>query len=273
MRINWQDKATNLRELAAELNVGIDSFVFLDDNPVEREWLKQALPSVLVPALPADPVDRPSFIRQIPALQRITLTDTDRVRADTYASQSSRAELRSSASSFEEFIASLEQEITVEPLQPQSLARAAQMCQRTNQFNLTTRRYSAADLESMLSSSDTEAYVVAVKDRFGDNGVTGLGILKLNGESAELDSLLLSCRVLGRGIDDAFLHVLAGRARARGIRHLIGRYIPTAKNAQVASFYPQRGFEAVGEGLFRLELARQSLDAPPHIAIRVLDRG
>lgn len=269
VRINWQDKATNLQELADELNLGVDSFVFLDDNPVEREWLRRALPAVLVPDLPPDPVDRPAFLRQAPVFQRVTLTEADRIRAETYAVQAHRVELRSSASNFDEFLASLAQEVTIEPLQRQSLARAAQMCQRTNQFNLTTRRYTAADLERMVHSADTEAYVLAVKDRFGDNGITGLGILKLNGESAEVDALLLSCRVLGRRIEDAFLHVLAGRARDRGVRHLVGRYIPTSKNVQVASFYPERGFAAAGDGVFRLDLAQHRLDPPPEIVIKV----
>ncbi len=269
VRINWQDKATNLRELADELNLGVDSFVFLDDNPVEREWLRRALPAVLVPDLPADPVDRPAFLRQLPVFQRVTLTEADRIRAETYALQARRAEVRSSASSFEEFLASLAQEVTIEPLQPQSLARAAQMCQRTNQFNLTTRRYTVADLERMLHSADTEAYVLAVKDRFGDNGITGLGILKLNGDSAEVDSLLLSCRVLGRRVEDVVLRVLAERARERGVRYLVGRYIPTPKNAHVASFYPDRGFVAAGDGVFRLDLAEQRLDAPTEIVIKV----
>jgi FkbH-like protein len=269
VRINWQDKATNLRELADELNLGIDSFVFLDDNPVEREWLRRALPAVLVLDLPTDPVDRPAFLRQAPVFQRVTLTEADRIRAETYAVQAKRAELRTSASSFDEFLTSLAQEVTIEPLQPQSLARAAQMCQRTNQFNLTTRRYTAADLEGMIDSADTEAYVLAVKDRFGDNGITGFAILKLDGDSAEVDSLLLSCRVLGRRIEDAFLHVLAERARERGVRHLVGRYIPTAKNGQVASFYPDRGFVPAGDGVFRVDLAQGRFDPPPQIVIKV----
>jgi FkbH-like protein len=270
VRINWQDKATNVRELAEELNLGVDSFVFLDDNPVEREWLRRALPAVLVPELPLDPVERPGFLRALPAFQRVTLTEADRIRAESYAVQAQRAEVRSSASSFEEFLASLEQEVTVEPLQAQTLARAAQMCQRTNQFNLTTRRYTAADLEGKLRSPETDVYVVAVKDRFGDSGITGVGILRVSGDSAEVDSMLLSCRVLGRKVEDVLLHVLAERARERGARYLVGRYLPTAKNGQVASFYSERGFEAVGDGVFRCDLAEQTLEAPPHTVVRVL---
>jgi FkbH-like protein len=269
MRINWQDKATNVHELAEEFNLGVDSFVFLDDSPVERDWMRHALPGVCVPDLPADPAQRPSFIRQLAALRRIALTDADRTRAEKYAVQSQRAALASAAGSLEEFLAALDQEVTIEPLQTHSIARAAQMCQRTNQFNLTTRRYSAADLETMVQSTDTEAYVLAVRDRFGDNGITGLGILRMDGDTAEVDSLLLSCRVLGRRIEKAFLHVLAERARERGMRRMLGRYVPTAKNAQVATFYAQHGFEPAGDGLFSFDLA-QSVEAPGHIAIKLV---
>lgn len=273
IRINWKDKATNLREMADELNLGVESFIFLDDNPVEREWMRRAIPGVLVPELPTDPVNRPSFLRDMPAVQRLTLTEADRLRAESYGTQARRMALQTSAISFDDFIASLEQRVTVEALRPQSLARAAQMCQRTNQFNLTARRYTAAELESMLNSPDTEAYVLAVKDRFGDNGITGLGILRLNGESAELDSLLLSCRVLGRRIENAFLHVLTERARARGIRHVVGRYIPTPKNGQVATFYPERGFQPIGDGVFRFDVSTQRFEPPPNVAIEVLAGG
>lgn len=270
VRINWQDKATNLRALAEELNLGLDSFVFFDDNPVEREWVGQSLPEVLVPELPKDPVERPAFLRQATFFQRITVTETDLRRAETYKAQGLRRQKQERATSFEEFLASLEQEVTVEPVHDGSLARAAQMCQRTNQFNLTTHRYTVADIERMRKDLAVEVYTLAVRDRFGDSGITGLGILRFEGENAEIDTFLLSCRVLGRKIEDVFLAFLAGRAHARGARHLIGHYIPTAKNRQVALFYPDRGFEMVGEGLFRLDLERQQLEAPPQIAVKVV---
>jgi FkbH-like protein len=121
----------------------------------------------------------------------------------------------------------------------------------------------------MIECGDAEAYVLTVKDRFGDNGITGLAILKLNGDCAEVDTLLLSCRVLGRKVEDAFLHVLAERARQSGVRYLIGRYIPTVKNGQVAPFYPDRGFVAAGDGVFRLDLTEQQLESPWQIVIKV----
>ena len=267
MRINWQDKVTNVRELAEELNLGIDSFVFLDDNPVERAWIRQGLPMVLVPELPEDPVFRPGFLRRAALFSRIRVTEADIRRAESYTAEKRRKEVQATASSFDDFLASLDQAITVEPVHEGSLARAVQMCQRTNQFNLTTKRYTAADLERMLRDADTEAYTLSVRDRFGDSGITGLGILSLHGETAELDSLLLSCRVLGRKIEDAFLSVLARRARERGARYLVGRYVPSARNAQVASFYPDRDFETIVDGEFRLDLERHQISPPPFIEV------
>ena len=269
MRINWQDKVSNIRALAEELNLGIDSLVFLDDNPVEREWIRQGLPSVLVPELPEDPALRPGFLRRAPFFSRIRVTEADVGRAESYLAQKQRSEFQSQTSSFEDFLASLEQELTIEPVHEGSVARAAQMCQRTNQFNLTTLRYTAADLERLMDDEATALYTLAVRDRFGESGITGLGVIRSHGDTAELDVLLLSCRVLGRKVEDAFLAVLAKQARERGARYLVGRYSPTAKNSQVASFYPDRGFEVAGDGEFRLNLETHSLSYPPYIKVEV----
>ncbi len=154
-RVNWQDKATNLSELARELNVGIDSFVFFDDNPVECAWVRQALPEVAVAELPADPVARPGMLRGCPYFKRIALTDVDRGRAGAYAAEHRRRDLAASSQSFEQFLASLDQQARIEPMSDATLARAAQLCQRTNQFNLTTKRYSTAELEAMLGDDRT----------------------------------------------------------------------------------------------------------------------
>jgi FkbH-like protein len=267
-RINWQDKATNLRELAAELNLGLDSFVFLDDNPVEREWVRATCPEVLVPDLPEDPVDRVAYLRSAPWFARIATTDADLRRAASYKEQRGRTQLREAATSFDAFLASLEQEAAIEPVTEASLGRAAQLCQRTNQFNLTTKRYTAADLEAMLLADDHELYTLSVADRFGDSGITGLAILRLDGDDAVVDTFLLSCRVLGRRIEDAFLAYLGDRALARGVATLVGLFEATAKNGQVASFYPDRGFLAAGPGTFRRSLADEPLAAPSQITIR-----
>ncbi len=268
-RVNWQDKATNLRELAEELDLGLDSFVFLDDNPVERDWVRQACPEVLVPDLPDEPADRVAFVRSAPWFVRMRTTEADRTRSESYRDQRHRRELQGSAASFDDFLASLEQQISIEPLHDGTLARATQLCQRTNQFNLTTRRYTAADLERLADDESHELYTLSVRDRFGDSGLTGFAILRLDGADAVVDTLLLSCRVLGRRVEDALLGFLADRARAGGASSLVGLYEPTAKNAQVADFYLRRGFAADGEGAFRHDLDAGALAPPAGIAIEV----
>jgi FkbH-like protein len=272
-RINWQDKATNLREISRELNLGLESFVFFDDNPVERDWIRVALPEVEVPELPQDPVYLPQFLREMTSFQRIHLTQEDMQRADSYRAQSKRTQLKSSLASLDEFLASLDQVIKIAPVHAGSLARAAQMCQRTNQFNLTTQRHTVADLEKMGVDPIQELYTVAVKDRYGDSGVTGLGILRFEGDIAHIDVFLLSCRILGRKIENALLAFLADRARERDAQSLKGYYYPTAKNGQVAGFYESHGFANSGDGQFQLDLAQSDLKYPSSVRFEIEGSG
>jgi FkbH-like protein len=222
-----------------------------------------------VPELPGDPAYRPAFVRSLPHFQRIAITSADAKRSESYAAEGQRRKLQTATASFEDFLASLEQEVTVEPVHDGSLARAAQLCQRTNQFNLTTRRHTAADIEAMLADPDWELHTVAVRDRYGDSGIVGLVALHSTApDEAELDTFLLSCRVLGRRVEDALLAWSAERARARAARLLVGRYIPTKKNAQAASFYPDRGFEPAGDGVFNLDLTNEGPPQPTGVALR-----
>ena len=250
MRINWQDKATSLRELAEELNVAIDSFVFLDDNPVEREWVRRALPGVVVPELPSELTARPDFLRRLTHFNRVAVTEADRKRLGSYRFQHKRRELQASAVSMSDYLSSLDQAVRFDPITPATLARAAQMCQRTNQFNLTTRRYTVADLQAMLADDRVEIVSLCVADRFEDYGIVGLAILRHAPQSAELDSFLMSCRVLGRRIEFDFLNEMVRRARARGAERLTGRYLSTAKNAQVVDFLNNAGVTLHSDGAF-----------------------
>jgi FkbH-like protein len=267
-RVNWQDKATNLRELAEELDLGLHSFVFLDDNPREREWIRQALPMVAVPELPADPTERPAFIARGPWFRTLAVTDADRTRSANYRAQGHRRRAQASAASFEDYLVSLEQLVTIELVTEATVPRAAQLCQRTNQFNLTTRRHTQADLEHMLADPVYDLVTLSVTDRFGDSGITGLAITLHADGRAELDTLLLSCRLLGRRVEDAFLAVLARRARERGARTLLGAYEPTDRNAQVASFFPDRGFTRIGERRWQLDLEAGLPQPPPQLKIQ-----
>jgi FkbH-like protein len=269
-RVLWEDKAESVRQLAQELNLGLDSFVFLDDNPVERSWVSQALPEVLVPDLPEDPVERPAFLRAAPWFRRIRLTDADKQRADSYIAEGARRRGLHDAPSFEEFLASLEQEVTIELVSEGTLARAAQLIQRTNQFNLTTRRYGAGELAHMLSEQNVEAFTLSLRDRFGDSGITGIAILRYAEGDAEIDSLLLSCRVLGRRVEDVFVGFLAQRAREKRARRLIGRYVPNQRNMQVESFYPSRGFDPIGDRVYALPLDSAAAEELHPVSVKLV---
>ena len=257
-RINWQDKATNIVEIASELKLGTDSIVFLDDNAVEREWVRQSLPAVLVPELPSDPSELPGALRRADYFQRLRVTREDTARADAYQAERERAQLSSATGTFEEFLESLQQEISIEAVHEGSLARAAQLCQRTNQFNLTTHRYTTADIAGLLTQDDVDGFTLAVKDRFGDSGIVGLAISRYHDSVAEIDTFLLSCRVLGRRVEDELLAFLIRRARDRNATTLVGIYVPTAKNQQVNSFFTERGFTPTESGHYALDLTGQS---------------
>lgn len=265
-RINWEDKATNIAALADELDLGLDSFAMLDDNPVERDYVRRALPTVAVPELPDDPVRRPAFLRGLPLFRRLSLTAADSERPRSYATHAARKRARVASISLADYIESLQQHVSIAAVDDASLARAAQLCQRTNQFNMTTKRYTVAELELMLAGDLFELYTASVSDRFGDSGITGLAILTFgdcgpdpDSARAEIDTFLLSCRVLGRGVEDELLAFIARRARVRGAGLLCARFIPTAKNLHAGGFYARAGFQAAADGQFSLDLAHSEL--------------
>ncbi len=270
-RINWCDKAQSLREIAAELNVGLDSLAFLDDNPVERERIKSELPEVTVLELPDDPMGFADVLRSHPALERIALSPEDSERSRYYAERRSRETARGSARSVEEFYRSLEQEVEILPVSSATLARAAQLTQKTNQFNLTGRRYREQQLSELLDLPGWDLYAVRVKDRFGDNGLVGVMLTRTSDGSCEIDTFLLSCRVISRTVETAMLAFLAGECRARGAQTLCGWFQPTAKNAPASDFYPKHGFEratTTEEGtLWTFDLGRSSIECPAWIRL------
>ncbi|MBL8747139.1 MAG: HAD family hydrolase [Phycisphaerae bacterium] len=247
LRINWQDKATNLREIARELNIGIDSLAFIDDNPVERTWVREQVPEVTVIDLPADPSGFARALRDSPVFERLTLTAEDKERGRQYAENRVRSELQQQAGSIEEFYASLQQEVEIAHVTPMTLARVAQLTNKTNQFNLTTRRYTEQQVQEMSDSADCRVYSIKVKDRFGDNGLVGVAIARFTGSVCEIDSFLLSCRVIGRTVETSFLAAIIEEARARGCTLLRSWFIPTKKNAPAKDFLASQGFTKVKE--------------------------
>jgi FkbH-like protein len=242
MRINWRDKAQNLREIAEELNIGIDALAFLDDSPVEREQIRAALPEVAVLDLPADPGKYAAVLRDCPLFERLILSDEDKQRGVYYAAQRERVQLEAACTSKEDFLQSLQQEVEIADVHAGTLARVAQLTQKTNQFNLTTRRYKEQEIVEMASHPGRRVVSVRVQDRYGDNGWVGVAITRDDGETREIDTFLLSCRVIGRAVETAILSYLAQDARRRGLTRMQGWFLPTKKNAPASDFYSQHGF-------------------------------
>ncbi len=243
-RINWTDKATNIKELAEELNLGLDSFVFIDDNPTERELIKQMLPMVSVPEFPSQPYELPVFFKAVVDryFKVYSITEEDKKKTEQYKANAARAQAQHSFIDFSAFLESLDIQITIEAANEFNIPRIAQMTQKTNQFNLTTKRYTDADVKGFLANG-WKIWCISVADRFGDNGITGC--IMINGDV--IDTFLLSCRILGKGIEKAFIKKIMAMLKESEIVSVKANYLPTVKNAQVKDFYDRCGFACVNE--------------------------
>jgi len=271
IRINWTDKAQNLREIAQELNIGMDALAFLDDNYFEREQVRAALPEVTVIDISQNPMEYAAAVRDCPVFERITLSAEDQQRTTMYAEQRSRTEAGQQFQTKEDFFRYLQQEADLEPVNDLTLARVAQLTQKTNQFNLTTRRYTEQQIAEM-AHSDWYVFSIKVRDRFGDHGLVGVAIVRDQGDQCEIDTFLLSCRVIGRTVETALLAHIAESARQRGCKRLAGWFFPTKKNAPARDFYSQHGFvnqeQNESGSLWVLDLKNSSLHSPDWIRLR-----
>lgn len=244
---NWDDKATNIAAIAHELNLGLDSIVFIDDNPFERNFVRQSIPVVAVPELPQDPA---LYFRALMAggyYEALTFSAEDRKRADFYKDNFKRVELQKQVGNIEEYLASLEMEITFLPFTAVGRSRIAQLINKSNQYNLTTRRYTEAAVAEIEADGDAFTLQVRLRDRFDDNGMISVVICRAVDDDWEIDTWLMSCRVLGRRVEFAALRELLEAARARGAKRLIGRYLPTERNSMVRDHYQKLGFALVEE--------------------------
>lgn len=329
-RINWQNKAQNMRELAEELSLGLDSFVFVDDNPAELEIIQQELPEVAVIAVPTEPAELPGQVTRSGLFDSLVFTPEDRQRTRMYRAETERRELERSTPDLESFWRSLGMKLTVYEVSAEETARVAQLTQRTNQFNMTTRRYSEADIEQFRRSGRHQVRAYRLEDRFGDHGIIGVSIVEVrtlapasgddirtlapasedlptrqtldhprapararvaNGvvQSSALpgefnsggmpafadwsiDTFLMSCRVIGRTVEQTILTLIASAARAAGAKRLIGDLLPTKKNAPAQYVYPQFGFvasEPLPEGgtRYTLDLAGPVKPLPDWISV------
>jgi FkbH-like protein len=242
---NWDNKVDNIRLVQKTLNIGFDSLVFIDDNPFERNIVREFLPQIAVPELPEDPAMYLQALAELNLFETASFSEADRKRAEQYRHEAQRELIRSSFTNINEYLISLGMEIKLERFNTFNLPRIAQLSQRSNQFNLMTRRYSEAACDAMMKDSLLAPITLKLSDRFGDYGLISIVILKTVGQDIEIDEYLMSCRVLQRGVENFAMNNIFAYAARRGAKRVVGHYIPTTKNDMVKDFFKSFGFERI----------------------------
>ena len=264
-RIGWGDKGAAVAELLAELRLGPASAVFLDDSPAERGRVREALPEVLVPEWPVTPLLYRAALRDLRCFDPATLSREDRARTAAYAAERARTGDAAAAASIEDWLASLDLVVDVRPLEDVDLARATQLMNKTNQMNLATRRTTEAELAALAAAPDVDVVTVRVADRYGEAGLTAVLAVRVDGDAAELTDLVMSCRVMGRGVERTLLHVAGRLAAARGAATLRATFVPTARNAPCRAALEAAGPARDGD-VYRWDLAAPPA-APDHVSL------
>jgi FkbH-like protein len=266
-RINWRDKVENVFDLMTELNLGPQSAVFIDDSPVERARIKESLPEVLVPDWPKDPLLYPATLLSLRCFEMPSLSPEDLARTTMYFSENKRQELKKTVSSLEDWLARLAIRVQVEELHAANLQRATQLLNKTNQMNLSTRRMSEAELMAWAEHKHHSLWTLRVSDKFGDAGLTGIVSLKIQGRKAQIVDFVLSCRVLGRKIEETMLAIVIQHAHAMGAEDVYARYIPTPKNKPCLKFFESLtpSFRQQGECFFQDR--NKPFPVPEHIGL------
>ena len=255
-RINWNNKSRGIQEIAEELNIGTSALAFLDDNPNERELVCMQMPEITVIDLPDNPVEFELILRRQHVFERISLTEEDLNKGELYAQQLKHRELQRNTVTIEEYLQSLEMEMEIVSNSEKTLERVAQLTQKTNQFNMTTKRYSIQQIKKMVEDPGWSVFAFRIRDRLGDNGIVGVTIVSHKGEEFEIDTFLMSCRVIGRTVETAMLDIVVGEVIRQGVNRITGWIFPTKKNIPARDFYRKHGFSLVEEkeGAVRWEL-------------------
>ncbi|HZO95365.1 MAG TPA: HAD-IIIC family phosphatase [Candidatus Baltobacteraceae bacterium] len=267
---NWNDKATNIAAIAEALSLGLDAMVFLDDNPVERGLVRQALPQVAVPELPADPALYARTLAAAGYFEAVTFSEEDRKRASFYQDNARRLALQGQIGDLDAYLASLQMRIVFRPFDATGRSRITQLVNKSNQFNLTTRRYDESEIARFEADPAALTLQVRLVDVYGDNGMISVIVCVPAGERTwEIDTWLMSCRVLGRRVEHMVLREIVEQARARGIERIVGRYLPTERNGMVRDHYAKLGFRLVSDvgGTTTWEL--DTADEPPAASMEV----
>ena len=266
-RINWQDKARNILELLTELNLGPQSAVFIDDNPAERARVRESLPEVLVPDWPPDPLLYSAALFSLRCFEMPSVSQEDLARTSMYLSENKRQALKKAVDSPEEWLAGLGIRVQVEELQPANLQRATQLLNKTNQMNLSTRRMSETELTAWAEDQYHRFWTIRVSDKFGDAGLTGIVSLAIQDQTAQIVDFILSCRVMGRNIEEALLAIGIQHARESGAESVSARYIPTPKNKPCLDFFKSLTPRFRQEGELFIQDDQQPFVVPGHIEL------
>ena len=266
VKINWDDKVSNLQKIAEELNIGLDSMIFFDDDPINQEYVRESLHEVLVVDLPKDSSQYPQIITEMKEFDVLKITEEDTKRSDMYLGQKNRKAFENKIGNFNEFLKHMDIEVHVKKANNFSIPRISQLTLKTNQFNLTTRRYQEEEVSKFSTSDDKIVECVQVSDKFGDNGITGTYIIeKKNDEEWIIDTFLLSCRIIGRGVEDSMMNQIIEKAKLSGVKRIKGEFIPTAKNKPAENFYEKLGFKK--EKDFWVFNTDDTIKKPGHIKV------
>jgi len=249
MKINWNDKVSNMIDIAKELNFGLDYLVYFDDDPVNRDFMKSSLPDVLTVELPTDPSQYATILKNMKEFNVLKITDEDAKRGQMYVQQKNRQEFERSVTNLDEFLKQLRLKVTIKEADKFSIPRISQLTLKTNQFNLTTKRYQEEDIKNFVEDKNIEIGYAQVEDKFGDNGITSVFILnKKNPKEWYLDTFLLSCRVMGRDIEKSIMSYIISRAKKDDVTIIKANYLPTKKNKPIEDFLPDCGFQKNEDG-------------------------
>ena len=267
MKINWNDKVVNLQKISQELNIGLDSFVFFDDDQINQEYVRSSLQDVLVVDLPKDSSQFSQIVTEMKEFDVVKITEEDVKRNDMYLGQKKRKELENEIGDFKEFLKQMNIEVNIQNADSFSIPRISQLTLKTNQFNLTTRRYQEEEISAFASSKDRIVECAQVSDKFGDNGITGVYIVKKeSNEEWIIDTFLLSCRIIGRGVEEIMLSQIIEKAKSLGVKRIKGEFISTSKNKPAENFYNSYGFKKIGD--YWIFDTNQKIETPDHIKLR-----
>jgi len=267
LKINWNDKVSNMKEIASEVNIGLDSLVFFDDDPFNREIMKKILPQVLTVDMPKDPAFYASTLMELTDFNVLKITDEDTKRGQMYLQQRKRTELSKSTVSLDDFLKELNIKVNIKKADKFTIPRISQLTLKTNQFNLTTHRYQEEEIKKFVEDDKVMVHCAEVEDKFGNNGITSVFVIKENSSDEWLvDTFLLSCRVMGRGIENAIMSHILNEAKRKNVKKVVANYIPTKKNIPCKSFLEDFGFKKEGKNW--IHSTQNEINIPEHIVLK-----